>query len=291
MGMVAAVDESMSFPVGTPRHRLRAEVARPDQDIDLARAALLVAVEEYSQLPIERYLGRLDLLAEEIRDRLNGETAELIVMQELVDHLFRRRGFTGNREAYYDPRNSFLNDVLDRGLGIPLSLGILTLEVGWRLDLPLVGVNFPGHFLVRWQGEEIRLLIDPFHGTASFEEEAQQILDRVYGGVVRMQDRFLREASRRDMLIRLLTNLKAIYLKVNDLPRALAAIERILLLRPTLRGEVRDRGMVLARLGRHVEALEHLEAYLTAAPDARDGEHVGEVVTRLRRRLYGPGAR
>ncbi|MCA9736874.1 MAG: tetratricopeptide repeat protein [Gemmatimonadetes bacterium] len=281
----------MSFPVGTPRHRLRAEVARPDQDIDLARAALLVAVEEYSQLPIERYLGRLDLLAEEIRDRLNGETAELIVMQELVDHLFRRRGFTGNREAYYDPRNSFLNDVLDRGLGIPLSLGILTLEVGWRLDLPLVGVNFPGHFLVRWQGEEIRLLIDPFHGTASFEEEAQQILDRVYGGVVRMQDRFLREASRRDMLIRLLTNLKAIYLKVNDLPRALAAIERILLLRPTLRGEVRDRGMVLARLGRHVEALEHLEAYLTAAPDARDGEHVGEVVTRLRRRLYGPGAR
>lgn len=281
----------MSAPVGTVRHRLRAEVSRPDQEIDLARAALLVASEEYPQLSPERYLVRLDLLAEEVHDRLNGETAPLLVLEELVDHLFRQRGFAGNRQSYYDPRNSFLNDVLDRRLGIPLSLGILTLEVGWRLGLPLAGVNFPGHFLVRYAGDEIRLLIDPFHGTRCFEDEAQQILDQVYGGVVRMQDRFLRAASRRDMLVRLLTNLKAIYLKVNDLPRALAAIERILLLRPTLKGEVRDRGMVLAKLGRHEEALEHLEAYLTASPDARDCEHIGEVVTRLRRRLFGPGAR
>ncbi len=284
-------DREMSAPAHTARHQLRAELAKPDDEIDLARAALLVAMEEYPQLPVERYLGRLDLLALEVKDRLDGETAPPLVLESLVDHLGRVRGFAGNREAYYDPRNSFLNDVLDRKLGIPLTLGIVTLEVGWRLGLPLVGVNFPGHFLVRYQGEAVPMLLDPFYGSVSFQEDAQGLLDRVYGGAVPMQPRFLREASRRDMLVRLLTNLKAIYLKVNQLPRALAAIERILMLRPTLKGAVRDRGMVLAKMGRHEDALEHLEAYLATSPEADDVGHIGELVQRLRRRLYGPPPR
>ena len=172
--------------------------------MDLARAALLVAKEEYPQLSVDLYLARLDQVSEEVRDRLANETAPLIVLDELLKTLFGRRKFTGNREAYYDPRNFFLNDVLDRGVGIPLTLSIILLEIGWRLDLPLEGVNFPGHFLVRYAGDEVRLLIDPFDGgTMRFEDQAQELLDKAYGGMVSMRDAFLRAATKRDMLLRL----------------------------------------------------------------------------------------
>jgi regulator of sirC expression with transglutaminase-like and TPR domain len=291
--MLASIQDKSSIPsVGTmpapaksARQRFREETSGPDENICLARAALLIASEEYPQLPIDRYIGRLDLLALEVRDRLNGETAPLIVLQELTETLFRRRNFRSNREAYYDPRNSLLSDVLDRGLGIPLTLGIVMLEVGWRLDLPLTGVNFPGHFLVRFEGDSLKLLIDPFDsGKPYFEDEAQILLDKVYGGMVMVRKRFLREASRRDMLVRMLTNLKGIYRKVNDLPRTLASIERILVLRPTARTEVRDRGVVLAKLGRFDEAVEYLQAYLAVDPEAGDADHIAELVVQLRRR-------
>jgi regulator of sirC expression with transglutaminase-like and TPR domain len=266
-----------------PRRRFAEAVDRADARVDLARAALLVAQEEYPQLPVEPYLARLDQLAEMVRDRLADESAPLLVLQELLHTLFARAGFRGNREAYYDPRNSFLNDVLDRKLGIPLTLGVVTLEVGWRLGLPLAGVNFPGHFLVRFEGEELRLLIDPFDGGRTlFEDEAQSLLDRAYGGMVRVRPEFLRTAGRRDMLVRLLTNLKGIYLNVRDSARALTVVERILLIHPTAQSEIRDRGTLLARLGRTEEALEQLEWYLGAAPEANDVERIQALVDELR---------
>ena len=171
-----------------------------------ARAMLLVAKEEYPQLSVELYLGRLDQLAAEVKDRLADETAPLVVLDALVHTLYVRRRLSGNQKAYYDPRNCFLNDVLDRGLGIPLTLGIVMLEVGWRLGLPLEGVSFPGPFLVRYKGDALDLLLDPFDGgKVRFEDEAQEFLDGVYGGVVQLKDSFLRKADRRDMLARLLT--------------------------------------------------------------------------------------
>jgi regulator of sirC expression with transglutaminase-like and TPR domain len=265
------------------------EAARADEEINLARAALLVAREEYPQLPEERYLGRLDLLAEETRDRLDDENAHLLVLQELLNSLYNRHGFRGNRDAYYDPRNSFLNDVLDRGLGIPLTLGIVVLEVGWRLGLPLEGVNFPGHFLVRFRGDAIDLLIDPYDGGAvRFEDEAQELLDRVYGGMIRVQESFLKAASKREMLVRLLMNLKSIFLNVRDHERALAAVERILLIRPIAAAEIRDKGVILARMGRRIEALEQLEAYLSVCPDAADSERILALVEDLRNGSEGP---
>lgn len=268
---------------GSPRQRFIEAVDRADEQVDLARAALLVACEEYPQLPVEPYLARLDELAEMVRDRLDNETAPLVVLQELLQTLFVRVGLRGNRASYYDPRNSFLNDVLDRKRGIPLTLGILTLEVGWRLGLPLAGVNFPGHFLVRFEGESLRLLVDPFDGGRTlFEDEAQSLLDRAYGGMVRVRPEFLRTARRRDMLVRLLTNLKGIYLNVQDAPRALAAVERILVIHPMAQTEIRDRGTLLARLGRNEEAIEQLEWYLGTAPDASDAERIQALVDELR---------
>jgi regulator of sirC expression with transglutaminase-like and TPR domain len=261
----------MTAPAHSPRQRFIQEARRPDADLDLARVALLVAQEEYPQLPEEIYLGRLDQLAEEVSGRLAGETAPLIVLQELRETLYDRHGFRGNRDAYYDPRNSFLNDVLDRRLGIPLTLGIVLLEVGWRLDLPLEGVSFPHHFLVRFHGEDVNLLLDPYDGgEARFQDEAQEVLDRVYGGMIRVQPAFLKTASRRDMLVRLLTNLKGIYMNRREEVRALSVVERILLLRPDAVAERRTMGLLLARMGRLNEAREQLERYLESSPAPRD---------------------
>ncbi len=274
----------MSAPMLSPRSRFAAVVEKPDDAIDLAEAALLVAAEEYPQLTVPTYLRRLDLLAERVKDRLSDESAPLLVLEEMGEVLFRQETFRGNVEAYYDPRNSFLNDVLDRGLGIPLTLSIVYLEVGWRLGLPLAGVNFPGHFLVRFEGEALRVTVDPFQGgRLRFEDEMQELLDRLYGGMVRMRPEFLRAASRKDMLVRLLSNLKGIYFNTRDDARALSCVERILLARPAEADEVRDRGLLLARSGRADEAIAELEHYLSLAPDAPDTERIRMLLVQLAR--------
>lgn len=272
--------------VTTPTNDIRAllamEFAKTEPETDLGRAALLVAKEEYPQLPIEQYVARLDGLAEEVRDRLGNETMGPVVLQEVIQTLFERRGMRGNQEAYFDPRNSFLNDVLDRGLGVPLTLSIVLLEVGWRLGLPLEGVNFPNHFLVRYRGDSQNLLIDAFAGgDLCFEDEAQELLNRVYGGVVRMQPAFLRPASKRDMMTRLLLNLKNLYINARDHARTLAVVEQMLLVQPDSLGELRDSGMLLARLGRTDESISRLSAYLARAPKAVDGARVERMVRRL----------
>jgi len=273
----------LATPTLDTRQLLAKELSRTEPEMDLARAFLLVAKEEYPQLSVELYLARLDQLAEEVKDRLADETAPLIVLSEVVDTLYRRRKFNGNREAYYDPRNSFLNDVLDRGTGVPLTLGVVLLEVGWRLGLPLEGVSFPGHFLIRFNGEAMDLLLDPFDGgKARFEDEAQELLDRVYGGMVRLQDAFMKTADRRNMIVRLLTNLKGVYVNVGDNKRALAAVERILMVTPTAPAENRTRGVLLARLGRRDEAAEQLERYLRVSPSAADSQTVSAMLKDLR---------
>lgn len=273
----------MSAPAWSSRKEFAREVERPEEELDLARAALLVAREEYPQLPVDRYIMRLDVLAEETRDRLGSESAPAVVLAEAIRHLFVVRKLRGNRDHYHDPRNSFLNDVLDRGLGIPLTLAVVLLEVGWRLDLPMEGVNFPGHFLVRYSREAVEFLIDPFHGgKIRLREEAQKILDRQHGGIVRLDEHHLNTASKRDMIVRLLLNLKGIYQRSGDHERALSVVERILIVRPTAPSQIRDRGYLLARLGRPEEAVTQLETYLTFAPGARDVDRVEALVRELK---------
>jgi regulator of sirC expression with transglutaminase-like and TPR domain len=270
-------------PAPAARFRFAAQVAQPEQDLDLACAALLVAVEEYPQLAVEPYLQRLDLYAERTKDRLADETAPLLVLQAMSRLLFEEEGFRGNTEAYYDPRNSYLNDVLDRRLGIPLTLSLVYLEIGWRLGLPLTGVNFPGHFLVRYAGEAIQVLVDPFHGgRISFEDQAQELLDKAYGGTVPMQPGFLRPAGKKDILLRLLANLKGIHVNARDDAAALSAVERMLLIRPDAADEVRDQGFLLARLGRDEAALESLERYLDLEPAATDAVRVRMLIRQLK---------
>ena len=268
-----------------PARQLFAQEARqPERDLDLARAALLVAKEQYPGLAVGQYLARLDQLAEEVKDRLADETAPLVVLEELTRSLFERQGFRGNKEAYYDPRNSFLNDVLDRRLGIPLTLGIVMLEVGWRLGLPLQGVNFPHHFLVRFHGDAVDLLIDPFDGgRARFEDQAQELLDGVYGGKLRLKKSFLNVATKRDVLVRLLNNLKGVYLSAGEHGSALPVVERLLILCPDRAAENRARGVLLARVGRRVEAIEHLRSWLASSGVGSETDRVRRLIQRLER--------
>ena len=273
----------MTAPAPSSRQEFAREVDRPDEEVNLARAALLVAREEYPQLPLEPYLLRLDMMAEEVRDRLNGENAPPIVLTEAIKNIFGRRKLRGNRDDYYDPRNSFLNDVLDRGLGIPLTLGMVLLEVGWRLALRMDGVNFPGHFLVRFRGSVVHLLVDPFRGgKIMFREEARCLLEQQTARGAKIQDWHMKSASKQDMLVRLLFNLKGIYRRRGDYMRALAAVERILVVRPTAKGQIRDRGYLLARLGRPEEAVAQLETYLSFAPEAGDADRVEALVQSIR---------
>lgn len=273
----------MTMPARSARSRFADVVQRPEPEIDLASASLLIAAEEYPQLTPEPYLRRLDELAERARDRMWDATAPIMMLQEVNRVLFEEEGFRGNRSEYYDPRNSFLNDVIDRRTGIPITLSITYLEVGWRLDLPLHGVNFPGHFLVRYAGEAVQLLVDPFqNGMIRFEDEAQNLLDHVYGGSVRMKPDFLRVADRRDILVRLLTNLKGNYLNRRDDRRALSAIERILVVRPDSADDERDRGIVLTRLGRDRDAAAALQRYLDLVPDAPDSARVRLLLDQLK---------
>ena len=274
----------MATPAISARQMFAQEARQPERDLDLARAALLVAKEQYPGIAVEQYLARLDQLAEEVKDRLADETAPLVVLEELTRCLFERNGFRGNKEAYYDPRNSFLNDVLDRRLGIPITLGIVMLEVGWRLRLPLEGVNFPHHFLVRSHGDALDLLIDPFEsGRARYEDQAQELLDRVYGGKVRLKESFLRKATKRDVLARMLNNLKGVYLNAGDDARALAMVERMLILRPEGADEHRTRGVLLARLGRRDEAIDHLRRWALTAPPGQGLDRVRRLISRLER--------
>ena len=269
-----------SNPQGpTPREQFAEVVVQSERDFDLARAALLVAQLEYPQLVAEPYLVRIDGLAEEVRDGLAGELAPPVILSEVSRVLYERHGIRGNRDHYYDPRNSFLNDVLDRGLGIPLTLGILFLEVAWRVGLELEGVQFPGHFLLRHRGEAVNLLIDPYHqGAVRFEDQAQEVLDQQYGGMVRLRDVHLNRASKREMVVRLLTNLKGIYQKTRDHGRALGVVEHLLVVHPTSAVEIRDRGVLLAKLGRREEAVAQLESYLNFAPNAGDAHQVEALV-------------
>ena len=268
------------------RRAFAALVALPDDAIDLAQASLLIAREEYPGLEVGRYLSRLDEMAAELRQRLRGGEVATSRIAHLNRLLFEEMGFRGNRDEYYDPRNSFLNDVLDRRIGIPISLSTIYLEVGRRVGVPLAGVAFPGHFLVRYVGRDVseEVLIDPFNrGTMLTVDECRRRLEEMYEGAVAFRPEFLRRARNKEILERMLNNLKAIYQGQRDFHRALRVQELLLCVSPASAREIRDRGLIRFRLALLAQAADDLDAYLEAAPDAPDAAEMRERVQELRR--------
>jgi len=244
-------------------------VSGPDASVDLAEAALLIASEEYPGLDVPRYLGKLDRMGRDVQARLRDRPED--ALEAVKGYLFEQEGFRGNTEDYYDPRNSFLNDVLDRRTGIPITLSTIYIEVARRAGLDACGVGLPGHFLVRAEAGERSVLVDPFHGGALLSEaDCQKRLDRVFGGRVRLEPEMLAPCTRKEILARMLRNLKAIYVKADDYPRALRAMDLLLRLDPGSGEDLRDRGLLHAAFDCYSLAASDLEAYLALVPAATE---------------------
>ncbi len=270
----------------TPRERFARLVERDDPEPSLAELALLIAAEEYPALSIDETLARFDALAERVR-RLAQRLA-VPRWEALRIALAEEQGFHGNHDAYYAPDNSFLNVVLERRAGIPITLSVLYMEVARRCGLAAEGIGFPGHFLVRvGEGEDAAVVLDPFHGGRALDDAGcAKLLARIAGSRIPFHPRLLEPAGWRAIVYRMLANLKNIYMaSPPDFARALAAIDRMLLVRPDSLPDVRDRGLVLYRMENYRHAIRDLERYLADAED--DGEHAGlrEQVAAMRRQL------
>lgn len=264
------------------RDRFTKEVQRPDEAINLALAALYIAQEEYPELDCRAYLRRLDHMANELRDRLPAETYPLKIIRAINEYLFEAQGFVGNHHDYYNPQNSFLNQVLDRRTGIPITLSLVYLELARRIDFPMAGVGMPGHFLVRPTLGEMAIFVDAFHkGEVMFEEDCRDLIKTMYGQEARMLPQHLEPIGAKPFLARVLTNLKVVYLQQQDIPRALAAIDRILLLLPNSLMERRDRGLIYYREGKLPEAKADLKHYLLNHPNAPDAFEVQQVISQI----------
>ena len=266
------------------RERFTALVSGPEEDLDLAEAALLIAQEEQPDLDVARYLKRLDQLADSVRAELPPSPTPNDTLKGLNTHLFFKEGLRGNTSEYYDPRNSFLNDVLETKTGIPITLSVIYMEVGRRLGLALVGIGFPGHFLVRYSGPDGEQILDPFLGGASLSEaQLAAKLRTMYGEnnpLAAQVSKLLTPATKKEILTRMLGNLKGVYLNKGDFERALGVIDRILLIRPDAATEFRDRGAVQQRLGRMQGAVRDFKQYLALAPDAPDADRIRALIQR-----------
>jgi regulator of sirC expression with transglutaminase-like and TPR domain len=264
------------------RERLAVVAARPDERISVAEAALLIAQEEYPTLDIAAYLGRLDALATEARAEVHPDMPAPEQVARLNHFLFIVQRFAGNNDDFYDPRNSFLNEVIDRRTGIPLTLSVVYSEVAQRLGLPVHGVSFPGHFLAKYAGPP-EIFVDPFFGRVITTVECEERLRGIYGADAQLDRRLLRPASPREILVRLLSNLKQVYVEQSDLMRALACVDRILLLAPDLPRELRDRGILYQRLECYAAALRDFKRYLQLAPEDEAAPLIRETLPDLQR--------
>lgn len=247
----------------------------PDESIDLVHGALLIAAEEYPNLDIEAYQHKLNALGDTLQRRLRPDIGPTDCVLALNRYLFDELGFHGAADNYYDPRNSFLNDVLDRRSGIPITLAIVYLTVGRRIGLALEGISFPGHFLVRCPVRDGTVVLDPFHrGISLGMGDLQKRLAPIRSAPPRRSEvtALLTAASVREILSRLLRNLRGIYLHFQQLPQALSATSRILALTPDNALEWRERAGLHLKLECFRAALVDFQSYLALAPEAEDAD-------------------
>jgi regulator of sirC expression with transglutaminase-like and TPR domain len=271
----------------------------------MAQAALVIARIEYPRLDAEPYLATLDAMGDSARRTIersiesSGDSSTLSCIKAVNEHLFDELRFVGNRDKYEDPRNSCLNEVLDRRTGIPITLSVVYMEVARRAGLQVDGVNFPGHFLVRCPEGGSRgsggLIIDPFHGGALLSEhDCRLLLQRHVGTEVAFSKSLLAPTPRLQIIVRMLLNLKRIYVHMRSFPQARDVTELLLAMTPSALSELRDRGLLAYHLNDVTGALRDLQTYLKLSSmgdmdkDARE-EHqqIWEHVKTLRRRVAG----
>jgi len=259
------------------RARFARLVAHPEPEIDLALGALLIAAHGRPPIDEAAAIGRLDGLAERVRIRLDAGDPSDIVVDRLHDVLYREFSFRGPTVAEFgDPANSLLDLVLASRVGLPISLAIVELETASRIGLPLVGIGLPGHFIV---GGPDRRLSDPTdQGRSLTPDDCQALIRRSVGDGILFHAGMLRPAPRREILARVLRNLRTARLARRDWPAAVDAIDLLLVLEPTDPEHSRDRGLLLGRMGRYRESLAALDRYLTERPAAHDADDVRQVM-------------
>lgn len=259
------------------RARFARLVAQRDAHIDLALGALTIAAAGRPTVDAAASLAVLDDLADRVRLRLDVGDGHDRILDRLHDVLYRERGFRGPTAAdFHDPANSLLDVVLDRRIGLPISLAIVELEVAWRIGVGLTGIGLPGHFIVGAPGG---ILIDPAGGGRRLTpDDCQALMRRSLGEGVLFNVGMLRPAGRRDILTRVLRNLRAAHLAARDWPAALGAVELLAVIEPIDPDHGRDRGLLLGRMGRFNEALAALSRYLDERPDGHDVGDVRQVM-------------
>jgi regulator of sirC expression with transglutaminase-like and TPR domain len=265
-----------------------AEINKPDSDIDLGRAALLIAKGEYPSLDIETYLERFDQMASAIKELPGIKSTDDIeeTINAISSYLFDELNFRGNKDNYYDPKNSFLNEVLDRKTGIPITLSVIYIEVARRLGIKVDGVGMPGHFLLKCSIGEHDLLFDAFNaGKILTETECEQLLNNIYGEKAKFHPSYLKPVKKREILRRMLGNLKNIYISGGDSARALSIVERLLAIEPDSISEIRDRGLLNFNLNRLSASLKDLETYLAKCSEGPEAEAVRLYIARIKSKL------
>jgi regulator of sirC expression with transglutaminase-like and TPR domain len=253
----------------------------PAAPLDVAELALRLAADEYPALDVDAYLGELAGMAHEARRYLRGSPEARA--RGLCRYLFHDCGFRGNVQDYYDPRNSYFNEVLDRRTGLPITLSAVAIAVGGRAGLEVAGVGLPGHFVAKIVAGGTELLFDPFHGgrllTAA---ECELLVEQVTGAPFRATPEALRPVTAGPFLLRVLNNLKGAYLRRGDFPRAVRVIERLRQLDPADVLQQRDLGVSLMRAGQAGRAIDPLSAYLGARPGASDADLVTQLLRQAR---------
>jgi regulator of sirC expression with transglutaminase-like and TPR domain len=258
-----------------------------DERVDLLRAALTFARIEDPQLDLEHYAHRVEELARRVGAKIQDLDEPTQVIAALNEVLFQEEMFRGNTVDYYSPRNSFLHDVLDRRLGIPITLALVYMEVARRVGFPLFGVGMPGHFLLKHYDVDGRsILIDAFErGQVVSEEDCRQKLNTIYSGQVALQPEFFLPVTRRQMLTRMLNNLRSIYLSQRDFRRAVQVVDLILVIYPRSPEDVKQRAVLRYNLDDYRGALNDFDEYVKMSPDASDAEEIRQTALSLRRSM------
>ena len=251
------------------------ELAQIENDqIDLATGALLIAKDAYADLDVKAYLQQLDQMAEELQSQIGEEADTSEQISHLNRYLFEAQGFAGSsQENYYDARNSYLNHVLERKIGIPITLSVVYIEIGKRIGLPLVGVGFPGHFIVKHR--YLETVIDPFEkGQILSDEDLSERLTQIFRESVPMHPHFLQTVTNKEILARMLRNLRQIYFRQEEYEKAARAAERITWLAPQSAQDYRDLGYLYYQVNAYAKSLDSFNTYLRLSDDPPDREEI-----------------
>ncbi len=262
------------------------EINQPEPDIGLARGALLIAKAINPRVKVAATLAKLDAMAQTVRDSAGDSGSPDERFDALNEYFFEQESFSGNRADYYNPQNSFLDYVLLTKIGLPITLSVIYLEIGWRLELPVAGIGLPGHFVVAYFSPDETIYVDPFNdGQFLTEDDCMDIAQVPEDDRIPFQRDYLKPMTKKAILYRMLLNLKHVYVTHQEWDRAHRVTDLLVSLRPGELNQLRDRGLIAYRLDRLQDAVFDIQQYLLQNPNASDADWLNNHLESLRAKL------